>query len=124
MEEKAVDDRLVANLAELHELEEFLFALLPAAVKAKPKPGDDLLPLAKEHKLAIPASLDGVDVTWDARLRVADDDLRGGPSISIVRPGNPEAVGLTIGCIRIGRRVKVCLECGWLYCKIVIKGRF
>lgn len=24
------------------------------------------------------------------------------------------SLGFTVGCIHIGRRVKICLECGWL----------
>ena len=36
---------------------------------------------------------------------------------------SPEALGFTIGCVTI-HGVKICLECGWLYCRIVIKGRF
>lgn len=118
------DARLVGSLTELRELEAFLFALLPAAVEARPKQGADLLPFAKEQKLSVPASLQGLDITWDGGARLNDDDLGDAPPLSFVRPGNPEALGLTIGCIRLGRRVKVCLECGWFYCKIVIKGTF
>ena len=118
------DTRVIGALGELRELETFLYALLPAVTQARPKQGADLLPYVKEHKLRVPAALKGADITWDGRARVTDDDLGGLAPISFVRPGNPEAVGLTIGCIRIGKRVKVCLECGWFYCKIVIKGTF
>jgi len=116
--------RLAGTLGELRELEAFLYALLPAVTQSRPKQGADLLPLVKAQKLKVPAALQGVDITWDGRARVTDDDLGVLAPISFVRPGNPEAVGLTIGCIRIGRKIKVCLECGWFYCKIVIKGTF
>jgi len=43
--------------------------------------------------------------------------------MTLARPGVADAVGLTIGCIKINR-FRVCLECGWLYCRVVIKGRF
>lgn len=118
------DARLIGSLTEVRELEAFLFALLPAAIQSRPKQGADLLPLVKEQSLSVPASLDGLDITWDGGSRLTDDDLGDAPLISLVRPGNPDALGLTIGCIRIGRRVKICLECGWFYCKIVIKGTF
>lgn len=118
------DARLIESLTDLRELEVFLFALLPAAIQARPKQGAALLPLAKERNLSVPASLDGLNITWDGGARLTDDDLADAPLISLVRPGNPDALGLTIGCIRIGRRIKVCLECGWFYCKIVIKGTF
>jgi hypothetical protein len=48
---------------------------------------------------------------------VAGSALGDRDGMSIVHPGNPNALGITIGCIRIGRRVKVCQECGWLYCR-------
>lgn len=118
------DARLIGSLTEVRELEQFLFALLPAAIEARPRQGADLLPLVKERKLSVPESLKGLDLTWDGGARLTDDDLGDAPLISLVRPGNPEALGLTIGCIRLGRRVKICLECGWFYCKIVIKGTF
>lgn len=117
-------DRLAGALADVRELEDFLFALLPAATATRRKQGDDLLPFAKEQGLSVPAALEGMEITWDGTARLTDDDLRNAPPISLVRPGNPQALGLTIGCIRIGRRIKVCLECGWLYCRIVIKGTF
>ena len=82
------------------------------------------MPYVKSQKLKVPASLQGLEITWDGRARVTDDDLGDRAPISFVRPGNPDAVGLTIGCIRIGKRIKICLECGWFYCKIVIKGTF
>ena len=43
--------------------------------------------------------------------------------MTLARPGVADAVGLTIGCIKINR-FRVCLECGWFYCRVVIKGRF
>lgn len=117
------DTRLLTSLGDLREIEAFLHTLLPDLVSHRPKKGEDVLPYAKRLGLRVPAALDGLPMTWDGGARLDDDDLGDLPGISIVRPGNPNALGLTIGCIRIGR-VKVCLECGWLYCKIVIKGRF
>jgi hypothetical protein len=116
--------RLAGSLGELRELETFLYALLPAVTQSRPKQGADLLPYIKSQKLKVPASLQGLEITWDGRARITDDDLGVLAPISFVRPGNPDAVGLTIGCIRIGRKIKICLECGWFYCKIVIKGTF
>ena len=116
------DTRLDLTLDDIFELEEFLFALLPAAAEQRPKHGADLLPYAKELDLSVPKSLQGVPITWERAARSAKDDV-GGPVVSIVRPGNPAALGLTIGCTRIGKW-KFCLECGWLYCKIVVTRRF
>lgn len=116
------DSRLDLTLDDIFELEQFLFALLPATAEQRPKHGADLLPYAKKLDLNVPESLKGVPITWESAARSAKDEV-GGPVLSLVRPGNPAALGLTLGCIRIGKW-KICLECGWLYCKIVIKRRF
>lgn len=113
----------VAIFRELREVETFFFSLIPAAVSEKPSEREDLLPLAERIGLAVPNSLSGFPIEWDTHARTAGDDSLE-PSISIVRPGIPGALGLTVGCVRVGRRTKVCLECGWLYCRIVIKGTF
>jgi len=118
------DTRLLTSLGDLRELEEFLHTLLSDLAVRRPKRGEDVLPYASRLGLETPAALSGLELTWDGGSRIDDADLGDRDPISIVRPGNPSALGLTIGCIRIGRRVKVCLECGWLYCKIVIKGTF
>jgi hypothetical protein len=115
------DSRLDLTLDDIFELEAFLFALLPAAAKQRPKQGADLLPYAKQLNLKVPESLKGVPITWESTARSAKDDVV--PVISMVRPGNPAALGLTIGCTRIGKW-KFCLECGWLYCRIVVTRRF
>ncbi len=118
------DTRLLSSLGDLREIEEFLHHLLGDVSTRRLKPGTDLLPHAERMKLAVPAALRGLPIVWDGGVKIDDEDLGDDPPISIVRPGNPAALGFTIGCVRIGKRVKVCLECGWLYCKIVIKGRF
>ena len=65
-----------------------------------------------------------VNITFpDLRRDFASADLAKGSVLVLVGPGHPDALGFTIGCIRIGR-FKICLECGWFYCRIVIKGTF
>lgn len=105
-------------------MEEFLHTLLVDLAARRPKRGEDVRPHVKRLELTVPEDAEGLDITWDGGARLDDDDLGHRDGMSIVRPGDPNALGFTIGGIRIGRRVKVCLECGWLYCKIVIKGRF
>lgn len=120
----ANDDQLLRSLRDVQELEHFLRELLLHVTRQPTKPthGADLTGYFKELKMSTPESLSGVEVTWDARPDLSDIDATS-PPIVLVGPGRPDALGLTIGCIRIGR-VKVCLECGWFYCRIVIKGRF
>lgn len=118
------ESRLLTSLGDVREVEEFLHTLLVDLAAHRPKPGEDVTPHVERLNLTVPEALKGLEITWDSGARLDDDDLGDRDGMSIVRPGNPNALGLTIGCIRIGKRVKVCLECGWLYCKIVIKGRF
>lgn len=116
-------DRLSSSLSDIRELEVFLHELLQSLPERKLRHGDDVLSHAKELGLAIPSFFEGEELTWDTQNRFEEEF--GGPAdqLVLVRPGNPTALGLTLGCIR-WRRWKICLECGWLYCRIVIKGTF
>jgi hypothetical protein len=107
-------------LHDVHELETFLHGVIGPLAKQKLKPGEDIRPHIKKLGVKVPASLEGLPMTWGG-----DDanEAKGEQTITLVRPGSPEALGFTIGCITI-RGVRICLECGWLYCRIVIRGRF
>jgi hypothetical protein len=124
-EDKKAEDKFVRSLRDVQELETFLRDLLLhlATQPKRPAHGEDLTPYFKTLKRSVPESLRGAPVTWDSRPDFTDAELEGGTPLVLVGPGHPEALGLTIGCIRIWR-FKICLECGWFYCRIVIKGRF
>jgi|SRR5581483_2336962 len=108
-------------LHDVHELETFLHGVIGPLAKQKLKPGEDLRPHIEKLRLKVPASLEGLPMTWGGdEISGADGDQH---TITLVRPGSPEALGFTLGCITI-HGVRICLECGWLYCRIVIKGRF
>lgn len=109
-------------LLDIHELEAFLHELISPLAKRHPQPGEDLARYIEELKLTVPKALAGVPIRWAGKADSADE-AADEQTIILVRPGIPGAVGLTIGCVHVGR-VKVCLECGWIYCRIVIKGRF
>lgn len=115
-------NKLDRALEDAHALEAFLHALLPALDERKLRQGDDVLYYARRIKLKIPEALRGTDVTWETDH--SDLPMRHrGPSLSFVRPGHADAVGLVIKCVRIGKW-RVCLECGWLWCRIVVTRRF
>jgi hypothetical protein len=116
-------ERIANSLRDVRELENFFFQLLRALPERRLRQGDDVLAHAKELGLEIPDFLDGEEVTWDTQSKFEEEFGGPGDQLVLVRPGEPTALGLTIGCIR-WRRWKVCLECGWLYCRIVIKGTF
>src|SRR5262245_58815334 len=116
--------KLDRTLEDTRELEAFLHALLPALDARKLRQGDDVLAHAKRLKLKIPDSLRNTEVTWEAETDHSNMLTKHGEGgLSIVRPGHADAVGLVIKCVRIGKW-RVCLECGWIWCRIVVTRRF
>jgi hypothetical protein len=121
----SADDPLLSLLHNTHELESFLHDFIGRLAKRRLKSGQDVTRLADEFRLKVPAALKGVKITWaggggDEGIK---EQVTGEQVLVLTRPGHFDAVGLTIGCIRVGR-IKICLECGWFYCRIVIKGTF
>lgn len=123
MANDATQDRLDIAFGDLAEIEAFLFPLMQLAATKKLKDGDDVLKLAREAKLKVPELFQGEEMVWDTTSKYSDQAKTAASSISITRPGNPQALGLTIGCIRRGKW-RICLECGWIWCRIVISRRF
>lgn len=121
----AAEDRLASSLTDVKELETFARELILDLVKRQVRPahGEDLTKYVEETGRKIPEVLRGEPITWDSRHDFANDDFDKDSVLVVVGPGHADAVGLTIGCIRKGKW-KICLECGWLYCRIVIKRRF
>ena len=118
------EDRLSASLHDTKELEAFLHTFLAAVAKRKPKSGEDVTRYASELGLKIPALLEGAEITWTREDDVDETaKANGDQTLVLAQPCHANALGLTIGCIKV-RRWKICLECGWLYCRIVIKGTF
>jgi hypothetical protein len=117
-----VKNKLDSVLENVQELEGFLHALMPTLDEQKLRQGDSVLPYAKALKLKVPEALHGVDITWEADHSQSPDE-RDGESMSLVRPGHSGAVGLVIKCVRI-RKWRFCLECGWIWCRIVVTRRF
>lgn len=115
-------NKLDSVLENIQELEDFLHALMPTLDEQKLRPGDSVLSYAKALKIKIPESLIGQDITWEAD-HSHSHAKRVGESISLVRPGHADIVGLVIKCVRIGKW-KFCLECGWIWCRIVVTRRF
>ncbi len=116
------NDQAHSLLKDVKELEDFFFELLGTLATKKLRHGEDVMPYAEKSKIRIPDTLRGAELTWDSKHEF-EAEFGDSNAIVLVRPGRPQALGFTIGCIRWGR-FKVCLECGWLYCRIVIKGNF
>ena len=114
--------KLETSLRDVQELENFLFTLMPELVQRDMRDGDDVLAYAKKLGFSIPEMLEGETMTWDVEPYLATE-AKDADLLILARPGIPGIIGLTIGCIK-WRRFKICLECGWFYCRIVIKGVF
>lgn len=114
-------DSPVDSVRDVLELEQFLHAFLGALIERHLKPGQDVTHLVDELGLKLPAALRGAPITWLGReepTHAVDGRLE--QTLVLVRPGKADAVGLQIVCVRIrGRRY--CLECGFWYCRIVIR---
>jgi hypothetical protein len=121
----AADDRLTSSLEDVKALEMFARELILEVLKrpSRPAHGEDLSKYAEEIGRKVPDALRGVPITWDSKHDFANGEFDKDSVLVVVGPGHPDAVGLTIGCARWGKW-KICLECGWLYCRVVIKRRF
>jgi hypothetical protein len=117
----STSDRLTKSLQDVLELEQFLHDFIDALTKRRLRAGEDVTHLVDELGLKLPAGLSGAPITWVGREESPDTGEAGGDrTLVLMRPGKPDALGFTVGCIRIhGRRY--CLVCGWLYCRIVGK---
>lgn len=116
-------DTLRSLLKDTHELEEFFHEFISQVTRRHPKPGEDVTRYAEELGLRVPAVLRGAPITWGGAEPVEEEEGNRVQTLVFLRPGNAAAIGLTLGCITWGR-FRVCLECGWFYCRIVISGRF
>ncbi|MEO8346932.1 MAG: hypothetical protein ABI607_14670 [Betaproteobacteria bacterium] len=115
-------NKLDKVMDDARELEDFLHALLPALDAKKLTQGDDVLHYAKRLKLKIPGALRGAAVTWETDHSDLPAKSRG-ETLTFVRPGHADAVGLVIKCVKV-KKWRFCLECGWLWCRIVVTRKF
>jgi hypothetical protein len=106
-------------LKSISQLEPLLKKILPLAKEKKIKSGGDLTNFIAENKIRIPAIFSGDRIYYEQYKPEFEKSKN--KLIILTKPnGNiSNVLGIRIGCVTIrGRRV--CLECGWLHCKIVI----
>lgn len=116
-------DALSMSLANVADLEDFMHELHERLGDRELKHGDDLTARASDLGVRIPGFLAGKPLVYE----VHDHKEHGieGRALVLVRPSgetNPVAE-LKIFCGR-WNRYTICLECGWIWCRIVIYGRF
>ena len=120
---KTESDTLLMSLANVADLEKFMHELHERLGDREPKPGEDLKERATALGIQIPEFLHGNPLRYekhDHKEKHID-----GRAVVLVRPShitNPVS-RLRILCGRWGR-VTICLECGWIWCRIVVIGRF
>jgi hypothetical protein len=107
------------TLKAMSQLEPLLKKLLPYAKQKKIKNGSDLTNFLKENRLKLPPLFDGDKVTYeeyDPSFEQSKNKL-----VILTKPNSnvSSVLGIRIGCVTIRGR-KVCLECGFWHCKIVI----
>jgi hypothetical protein len=120
---KTESDALLVSLANVADLEKFMHELHERLGDRELKPGEDLKERATALDIKVPEFLHGNPLRYEKHEH--KDEHVDGRAIVIVRPShitNPVS-RLRILCGSWGR-VTVCLECGWIWCKIVIYGRF
>jgi hypothetical protein len=113
--------KLTNSLDDVLELEQFLHTFIGQLANRRLKAGEDVTRFVEKLGLKLPGGLSGAPIIWSGAEEHPDTGHKDrGNQLVLVRPGNPMALGFTIGCITIrGRRY--CLECGWIFCRIVIK---
>jgi hypothetical protein len=114
--------RLDDLLRDTQEIESFLHTFLKR-LPAGLKPGEDVTRYAKKFGLKIPASLKGEVIEWVGQASHDEGLDARTQTLVLSQPGQADALGLTIKCVTI-RGWRFCLECGWLYCRIVVIKRF
>jgi hypothetical protein len=117
---EAESDALRTSLANVADLEDFMHELHERLGDRELRPGEDLTARAAELGLRVPEILAGEPLVYEAH-EDEGHDLEG-RALVLVRPSgitNPVAE-VKIICGRWGR-VRICLECGWIWCRIVIR---
>lgn len=116
-------DALHMSLTNVADLADFMHELHRQLGDRELKPGEDLKERAVALKLKVPDCLAGNPLTYE--LHDHKEEAFDGRVIMLVRPGdakNPIS-RRKILCGSWGRYT-ICLECGWIWCQIVIYGRF
>jgi len=118
-----MSEALDKTLASTQEVTAFLREFLERLPDEDLKQGDDLRNHVKRLGLTVPRELEGLEITWSGRDPHTHCEAGDAGSLVVVGPGHPDAVGLVIKCIRVGKW-HACLECGWFWCRIVLTRRF
>lgn len=112
---------LPQTVAALNDLDAFMRKLGEKLHHEKLKDGEDITALIKAADIKIPGFLKDTPITYSDNNNHKHE---GNNSKKIILAGKPEKdihpVEKRIFCVHFGKRIEVCLDCGWLYCMIII----
>ena len=115
---KASDSKMATAAIEMEEVEKFLHTLSEKLDKKKIKSGADISSYMQSYKLKRPALFGEDKITYTIH---DEKDKNWKKLVIVTRPEKEYAdpIARKIFCVKIGR-VVACLECGWLWCQVVI----
>lgn len=116
-------DPLHTSLANVADLAEFMHQLHAHLGDHELKRGEDLKERAAALKIRVPDFLASKPLIYEVHDH--KEEAIDGRAIVLVRPGDSKTPvsKRKIICGSWGRYT-ICLECGWIWCQIVIYGRF
>ena len=120
---EAESDTLGMSLANVADLEDFMHELHERLGDRDLDRGEDLTARASELGIRVPELLAGEPLVYEVHDH--EEHSIEGRALVLVRPSgitNPVA-RFKVLCGRWGRYT-ICLECGWIWCRIVIYGNF
>jgi hypothetical protein len=118
----ATADEFETSLEYVQELESFLHEFLERLPAEGLEDGEDLTPYIERAGLQVPRFIEAGELTYASAPCKLDIEADHAPLV-LVRPGHPEVIGLVIRCV-YWRGWRICLECGWIWCRIVLTRRF
>lgn len=114
---------LLDSVADLQDIQKFMEALGKSVSDQRFKVGQDISRNLEGAGIKIPKALRQAPLVFESH---ENNKPRGRRRLVLITPppkGTTAAARIRLVCISAtirGRRVVICLECGWLFCMIVI----
>lgn len=106
----------------LNELDAFMRQLGEKFHHEKFKDGEDIMAQIKAANIKIPGFLKDLPITYSDHNKQKHEITN---SKKIILTGKPpkdihSEMERRIFCVHFGRRIEICLYCGWLWCEIIV----
>ena len=103
----------------MQELEQLLHHLSEKMDATKLKDGEDLIPHLEKLKVKVPGFLQDAEIVYADHSTSTKKTKQSLVMVTTPDKVYPDAIARKIFCIR-WRGWVACLECGWIWCKVVI----